>query len=578
MASNDDDFTKIEDIPEDILIEEEETDFTSLEDMAKNMGLDLGASSQQEDEPEEFDYKTSMQNIEETSSLEAGNPEENSEDFSFNEDNETNNFSDSDLSDDFESDSLESTGSFDSQDFSLEDDQNNSSEFNNDFDSTQNFQDQDNEFDSDNFTDIADDDSYDSESNFETQNFDQVIDDDQNEFSENSEDDEKFNSEQDSFSDFSSDDFGNEPNDIEESVDDFQNEFSSDFDDQENNSEPSGDEDIPEIPSQALESHNSNTKTTQLQSIDELNEIESSADSPTQKTPIQKIEEQNYTSPERLDDIQDFAQNINFSASATEANPPFSIIIQDLKYIEDVQLILDDLIDIGVIKEDQIENTKTSLEIGRLLIPRLSEYFAIHLCHRLRKYDIEILMGLTEEISPPKNYDSNDRGQVSKNSVYKNKRYDFNLKETDDNIIVSTMDSLEHYLIRDYLGVISKTQIIDMSDFQNAQNIEDEILTTAHSDLIKDRIEQENIFASKSKYYSDNKYLSSNPVKETQNKSLSHIYDKLSQELKNEAISKKANAVLGIKFSISPIIAQFSNERMKYQISAIGNLVWIVKK
>jgi len=172
----------------------------------------------------------------------------------------------------------------------------------------------------------------------------------------------------------------------------------------------------------------------------------------------------NYKEPETLKDINKFAENITSSDLSIEGNPPFSVILKSIKYQEDADEILSLLREFKIIKDDHIEDTKKSLDRGQMLIPRLSEYSAITLCHKLRRFDLDISMGLSQEMHSASSYESIDTGLVSKNTVYSNKKLykSFNSDEIlIEDIQITNMNSFENFTIIENLSVKSKSLFIN---------------------------------------------------------------------------------------------------------------------
>jgi uncharacterized protein YbjQ (UPF0145 family) len=325
------------------------------------------------------------------------------------------------------------------------------------------------------------------------------------------------------------------------------------------------------------------TPTSELTPAQDLNEITEKEVSTT-KTPILKAEpEKPITAPERFEDIKAFSEKITYGNFSAEGNPPFSVIIKDVKFHEDVDSICESLMDLKIIDSDRQEHCKESLTRGQMLIPRLSEYAAIILCHKLRHFDIEILMGLTEELHPPKSYESNDRGLSSKYTVYNNRKNHFNFKNNSstDEILTSTLPNIQDHQIIKYIGIITETKQITTQELTQSTTIEDEIVNqfsdNERSTINELRVTKENINASTSKVvesiFGHESGKSDNKLK------LDTIYSELLEKLKLKALKKEANGIVGINFSITPItIENYLSNGPKYQILCTGNMVWIEKK
>jgi uncharacterized protein YbjQ (UPF0145 family) len=169
---------------------------------------------------------------------------------------------------------------------------------------------------------------------------------------------------------------------------------------------------------------------------------------------------------------------------------------------------------------------------GMLLVPRVSEFAAVYLAHKLRRFDIEIEVGLSDEIFPPKHQEKPEIGIVSKNSLYQNQSHHFsfqNPKLDTSQIIVSASSTLEGYQVVRYLGVASEHKVIE------GQVVEEE----SSQGFIK-------------------------------------IYEELAQKLKAHALKANSNAVIGLNYQLTPLPSEFGVGH-KYRITCTGNLVWANK-
>ena len=79
-----------------------------------------------------------------------------------------------------------------------------------------------------------------------------------------------------------------------------------------------------------------------------------------------------------------------------------------------------------ILEEHNIINDSTrpdftrGIENGALLISQINEYSAIFLAHKFRRFDLDLQIGLSEELHPTKSY-SNSMGLVNKHHLYQNK-------------------------------------------------------------------------------------------------------------------------------------------------------------
>ena len=309
--------------------------------------------------------------------------------------------------------------------------------------------------------------------------------------------------------------------------------------------------------------------------------------------------EQSYSPPENFKDLQKFSQNISYGSIAAEGNPPFSVIIKDVKFIEDVDDIIIILKEFKLIDDQGQTSMRESLERGSAIIPRISEYAAIILCHKLRRFNISLLMGLSEEIHPAKSYTSEDVGLISKQNLYSNKSHSFNLKARIvklDEIITSTTATLQGMEIQQYLGVATERTIIDMAFFKSDQNLEslliNEINGPQKKHVLDQKVASQNMAAAYSNVLDNNNILDENEIEsniesnlaskvetsERSKVSLADIYQTLIDKLKAHALKFQGNAVVGINFVVTPILISDSNSiDSKYQITCTGSVVWVNK-
>lgn len=242
--------------------------------------------------------------------------------------------------------------------------------------------------------------------------------------------------------------------------------------------------------------------------------------------------EANFKTPETFEEVKKFAESSSFTGMGMEGNPSFSVLIKNVKFIEDVSDIIILLKELDLLSDSE-EQVKTRLMRGHLLVPRISEYAAIYLSHKLRRFDIEILVGLSDEIHPPKHHETPETGMVSKANLYQNQNHHFEFNDAKVNlseIIIAATPSLEGYQVVRYLGVASEHKMID------GRLIEDE---SSHE--------------------------------------LPHHYQDLAQKLRAHAVKAHSNAVVGLNYQLTPLPSEFGIASQKYRLTCTGNLVWVNK-
>jgi len=239
-----------------------------------------------------------------------------------------------------------------------------------------------------------------------------------------------------------------------------------------------------------------------------------------------------YNTPENFEDVKNFSEISHFSSSSMEANPSFSVLIKNIHFLEDIPDVISLLKEFGLLT-DSPEETRARLARGQLLIPRISEYTAIYLAHTLRRFDMEVELGLSELIHKPKDGEKPDVGIVSKKQLYQNHshHFDFNHSKISlSDIRVVATSSMEGFEILHYLGVASEHKFIDGETLENEDS--EEVL---------------------------------------------NLYQELANKLKAHALKANSNAVVGLTYQLTPLPSEAVLGRPKYRLSCTGNLVWVNK-
>lgn len=250
--------------------------------------------------------------------------------------------------------------------------------------------------------------------------------------------------------------------------------------------------------------------------------------------------------PVRFDDLKQFGESITYGKITSGGHPPYSVILKNIKFEEDVDDIADLLSELGLMNTSNESAYREALNNGALLVSQLSEFSAIYLTHRLRRFDLDLMMGLSEELHPSKSYDGKDVGLVRKEGIRQNKAESLSLIEAPqslDAILISTTPTLEGYRIHRYLGVVSAHQVVlemelapPMTDEEGGEEDPEMQLLTGQT----------------------------------------VTYAELVQELKVEAFKLKANAVVGITFQLTPLVeADRTTGETRFKITCTGNAVWL---
>ena len=235
--------------------------------------------------------------------------------------------------------------------------------------------------------------------------------------------------------------------------------------------------------------------------------------------------------------MKSFAQSVTYGAMAQGGNPPFSVMLRNIKFKEDCDDINLILKDHGLVTPESEQDIKTGLNHGSLLLSQLSEYCAIFLAHKLRRFDLEIQIGLSDELHPSKSYTRGEMGPVNKTVLMQNKVESFEKSEIPvdiKSVLLATVPSLEGYKVVRYLGIASEHALIKESELDN------------FGEVGIDGVD----------------------VGET--------YSALSEKLKFKALKKGGNAVLNVNYQFTPLpnVGEVTAETV-YKVTCTGNIVWV---
>jgi uncharacterized protein YbjQ (UPF0145 family) len=247
---------------------------------------------------------------------------------------------------------------------------------------------------------------------------------------------------------------------------------------------------------------------------------------------VAKAPEHVYKSPENFEDLKKFAESTSITGMGAEGNPSFSVLLKNIRYIEDVNDILALMKELGLLSDPE-EQIRQRLMRGHLLVPRISEYAAIFLAHKLRRFDIDIQVGLSDEIHPPKHQETPETGLVSKYTLYQNQTHHFHFDDPKleiSQIIVAATPNLEGHQVIRYLGVASEHKMLD-------------------GHIVEDEDSAE----------------------------IPRYYSELALKLKAHALKANANAVIGLNYQLTPLPSEYGMAGSKYRLSCTGNLVWVNK-
>ncbi|GAB4023786.1 MAG: hypothetical protein Fur0010_26990 [Bdellovibrio sp.] len=247
---------------------------------------------------------------------------------------------------------------------------------------------------------------------------------------------------------------------------------------------------------------------------------------------------------EDFQDIRNFGESLSFGTVAHGGQPPFTIKATGIVFKEDAEDIMIILREHEIVNDENEKDYLQMLEHNSLLISQISEYSAIYLSHRLRRFRMQLSVGLSDEINPSKFYAKDGRGLVTKYNLKQNIREHLTITKSEfgpKDVLVTTSNSLDGMRIKRYYDIVSTHAIIS----------EDEIKQTSKTGKNEDEQAPFQL-------------------------GIGTVYQTLAEDLKNEAFKKEANAVLGVTYQVTPIPSRgHQGPRLDYKITCTGNAVWL---
>lgn len=273
-----------------------------------------------------------------------------------------------------------------------------------------------------------------------------------------------------------------------------------------------------------------------------------------------------FTPKENFKEIKEFASHLSYGDVALGGNPPFSIVLKNIQYVEDAEDILIILKEHGIVKDDNEESFRKSLQRGILLVSHISEYSAIFLCHKLRRFNLDVLMGLSDEIHPPKtNEETPNRGLINKKGIKQN--YTDNFKIDHDKLdlqkmIITTTNLIESHEIKRYIGLASEHLILASDSFT--------------PDSEKHQQEDKNLLSSTLRRIRKVKDLTKEMGLEVQEKkpTVKELYDQLTEKLKIQVLKMGGNALVGVQYQMQSLANSEYPMDTKYKLTCTGTVVW----
>lgn len=285
----------------------------------------------------------------------------------------------------------------------------------------------------------------------------------------------------------------------------------------------------------------------------------------------EEVKEEEYAAverapPERFEEVKSFAQNFSYGQIQGGGNPPFSLVIRNLKYEDDKESILSVLSEFGLVTEQNHDETVRALDLGSLLVPQISEFSAIVLAHKLRRFDCDLEVGLSDEVHPSKSGEHNPKGLVKKDSLRQNISESYKKSEEQPeakDIIVSTTAQLEGYVVKKYIGIQTSFAIVDEEELDRLKFVQQQ--ARAKSELHDYHPEEsDDLSNSTERAFLDYK------------SSFDYLFVTLAEELKSKAQKEKANALLGLSYQLQSLpFEKTPSGKNCYQLTASATMALV---
>lgn len=240
---------------------------------------------------------------------------------------------------------------------------------------------------------------------------------------------------------------------------------------------------------------------------------------------------------ENFEEVKNFAQNFNYGTVEGAGNPPYSVIVRNIKFKEEAEDILALLTEFGIINDTNQKEMEIAINLGSILISQISEYTAIILAHKLRRYDLDLEIGLSDEIHPSKSGESNPKGLTKKSSIKQNKEESFKTPEKKFKIsemIISNASNIPNFKVIKVIGIEHAHTLLNEEDISRMAYINKRI-------LLNDLNEQEK-----------------SDFKDYKNEQ-DEIHNILLSEVKNKAYKEGANALLSVQFNLNSLADHKNN-------------------
>jgi hypothetical protein len=292
-----------------------------------------------------------------------------------------------------------------------------------------------------------------------------------------------------------------------------------------------------------------------------LSEISTPAPRVERQIELSKNSVPTQTKKEFIQDIQHFMNQYDIGVIKREGNPPFTLLIEEVKTTNQKNEIKKILRDYKIVPEQEFAEYEKQLDYECLLLTHLSEYSAIFLAEKIRKLKVRLKVGLSGNIRESEHYERDDFGTIGPKQLDQNRESSKNFKEVDlkEWVLISNHMSVPDYEIVEYLGIGQQSYYFDKKDLLRLKGQSTDHIQTAEylTNFFNEHIDQD--------------YLN---FKLRFKNELNQIFEGLVTRLRENAEQKGANALLGTQFQIH----QLSGKDEAYMMNTTATLVKLKKK
>ncbi len=189
------------------------------------------------------------------------------------------------------------------------------------------------------------------------------------------------------------------------------------------------------------------------------------------------------------------------------------------------------------------------------------------MAHKLRRFDLNIKVGQSEEIHPSKFYKNEETGLITKNNfrnaISKSAIINKDIRPKD--VIVTTSQAIDGHQVIKYLGIIFEEinlRADEVFDNDTDQDFSSELQNDPEiAPLIQKIHELEKQFSKK----------------QNNSGALTTIYKGLTEKLQQNAIVKGGNAIIGVNYQLTHEDNKLRNKNKVYKLVSSGTVVVLEK-